>query len=138
MGESEPSGSIFGRLLRGQATSAEYTAAVKRETRELLERRGWAPRVPPPPDPQTVETFQALEAERDRYREAAEVFARYYYAICDQLEGTDLAYLRARGTLNERYLRARETVTAFDERTASSAAPLNQPGPAEPDDRKGP
>lgn len=70
--------------------------------------------------------FTALLADRDRCREAAEVFAHYYHAVCDQLEGTDLSYLRARGSLNPRYLRARETVAAFDDPEPASAAPTGE------------
>lgn len=69
----QESRAIFDRMLRGEASSAEYVAAVKRETRELLEQQGWAPQAPPRPDPQTVEAFRALEAERDRLRGALEV-----------------------------------------------------------------
>jgi hypothetical protein len=64
-------------------------------------------------------------ADCDRYREAAEVFAHYYDALCDQLEGTDLAYLRVRGTLNERYVAARESLARSD--AQSSERPADTP-----------
>jgi hypothetical protein len=72
------------RLIAGEATEADLLVIISFLGEDLLEAR-----------------------------EAASVFAHFYDAICDQLKGTEYGYLSARGSLHERYLRARKTVAAF-------------------------
>lgn len=95
---SEESSAIYRRMLKGEATSAEYVAAVRRETCEALEKDGF--KMPRAPRRYQAEVdavrqeknklaaeLRQVRAERRRFREALKVAADDLDKAANQFAG---------------------------------------------------